>query len=197
MVVKDTKPRFIQWLLLPQEFDFEVINREGTKNQVANHISTFKDEAMAKFENMLEINNAFPNERVLVASHDLIPWFADSANYLVSDVVPPNLTSYKHRKFISYIRKFSWNESYLFHVFVDGIIRYYILKVEMISILEACHSSLVGDIIVVFRQHITSYNVTTTSTLFTKMPKTTPKHVKRAKEKVEFPESISSYLTPL
>ena len=34
-----------------------------------------------------EINDAFPDEHVQATSHDLIPWFADLANYLVSDVI--------------------------------------------------------------------------------------------------------------
>ncbi|KAK8556618.1 hypothetical protein V6N12_003015 [Hibiscus sabdariffa] len=33
---KDAKPRLIRWILLLQEFDLEVIDRKGTKNQVAD-----------------------------------------------------------------------------------------------------------------------------------------------------------------
>ena len=39
------KLRLIRWVLLLQEFDFEVKDRNGTKNQVANHLSRLKDEA--------------------------------------------------------------------------------------------------------------------------------------------------------
>lgn len=51
-MVKDTKLRLIRWviLLLLEEFDFDVIDRKGTKNQVANHLSIFEDEAMTKFD---------------------------------------------------------------------------------------------------------------------------------------------------
>lgn len=65
------------------------------ENQVADHLFILKDDTMARFEDGLEINNMFPKERVLAASHDLIPWFADYANYLVSDMVPPDMTSHQ------------------------------------------------------------------------------------------------------
>ena len=45
---KDAKPRLIRWVLLLQEFDFEVLDRKGTENQVADHLSRLEDEAMRK-----------------------------------------------------------------------------------------------------------------------------------------------------
>ena len=36
-------------------------------------------------------NDAFPNEHVLAASQDLVPWFEDFANYLASDIVPSDI----------------------------------------------------------------------------------------------------------
>lgn len=92
MSKNDSKLRLIQWALLLQEFSFEVTNRKGMENQVADHLSRLEDEAMDKFEDDVEINDSFPDEQVLSTSYDLILWFADYANYLLSDMVPPNMT---------------------------------------------------------------------------------------------------------
>ena len=97
MAKKDAKPRLIRWVLLLQEFDFMVKDRKGTENQVADHLSRLEEEAMLKLGDRAEINDAFPDEQVLAASNDLIPWFADFANYLASDIVPPDL-SFHQRK---------------------------------------------------------------------------------------------------
>lgn len=90
MAKKDVKPRLIRWVLLLQEFNFDVINRKGSENQVSDHLSRLEDKAIIQFDDGLEINDSFPNERVLPTSYDLIPWFVEYANYLVSDIVPPD-----------------------------------------------------------------------------------------------------------
>ena len=36
---KNTKPRLIKWILLLQEFDLEIKDRNVTENQVADHLS--------------------------------------------------------------------------------------------------------------------------------------------------------------
>ncbi|XP_047252222.1 uncharacterized protein LOC124887087 [Capsicum annuum] len=113
---KDAKPRLIRWMFLLQEFDFEVKDRKGTENQIADHLSRLDEEAMQKVAKGLEIDDIFLDEQILAVSQDLIPWFVDFVNYLASDLVPEDLSFQQRKKYMH----------------------------EMMSIHEACHSSPVG-----------------------------------------------------
>ncbi|XP_015170838.1 uncharacterized protein [Solanum tuberosum] len=70
MAKKDAKPRFIRWVLLLQEFDFEVKDRRGCKNQV--------------FAVSLKQN----------------PWYADFANYIVCGILPDEMNFYQQKRFM-------------------------------------------------------------------------------------------------
>lgn len=39
MAKTDAKPRLIRWVLLLQKFDFELKDRKGSENVVANHLT--------------------------------------------------------------------------------------------------------------------------------------------------------------
>ncbi|XP_060177823.1 uncharacterized protein LOC132607758 [Lycium barbarum] len=80
MEKKEAKPRLIRWVLLLQEFNFEVKDRKGTENQVADHLSRLEEAERPSDE--LDIDDAFPDERVLAVSNEVAPWYADFANYL-------------------------------------------------------------------------------------------------------------------
>ena len=58
---KYAKPRLIRWVLLQQEFDFEVRDKKGTENQVADHLSCLEDEAMRELGDKADIDDTFPD----------------------------------------------------------------------------------------------------------------------------------------
>jgi len=64
---------------------------------VTDHLSRFEEEAMLKLADGVEIDDTFQDKQVLAASFDLIPWFVDFANYLVSDVVHSDLSFHRRR----------------------------------------------------------------------------------------------------
>ena len=144
MAKKDVKPRLIRWVLLLQEFDFQARDRKGTKNQVVVHLSLLEDEPMRELGDKSDIDYNFPDEHVLAASQDLIPWFADFANYLASDIVPSDLSFHQRKKFMYDVKNFFWDEPYLYKSCADGLIQRCVLECEMFSVLKSCHSSHVG-----------------------------------------------------
>lgn len=105
------------------EFDFEVKDRKGIENQVVDHLYRLEEEAMQNIEDGLYIDDCLPDEQILVDSQDLIPWFADYANYLSSDLVQQYLSLQKRTKFMHKVRKFFCEGPYLFKICMDGIIR--------------------------------------------------------------------------
>ena len=121
MVKKDAKPRLIRWVLLLQEFDFGVGDRKGTENQVANHMSRLENEAMRELGSYTNIDDTFPDQHVLAALQDLIPWFADFANYLASDIISSDMSFHQRKNFMYDVKKFFWDEPYLYRSCEDGL----------------------------------------------------------------------------
>lgn len=60
LIKKDTKPRFIKWIKLLQDFDLQIVDRNGTKNQVVDHLSRLK----GKVKESNEVRDAFINEQL-------------------------------------------------------------------------------------------------------------------------------------
>ncbi|XP_075473313.1 uncharacterized protein LOC142504323 [Primulina tabacum] len=77
---KDYKPRLIRWILLLQEFDIEIVDRKGTQNQVADHLSRLEKPEEDKFV----IRDEFPDEKLYVISN--LPWCipAEEVSYILA-----------------------------------------------------------------------------------------------------------------
>ena len=84
-------------------------DRNGTENQVFNHLSRLENEAMRELGEKSYVDYTFPDEHVLAASHDLIQWFADFANYMASDIVPSYLSFHSRKNNMHDVKKFFWD----------------------------------------------------------------------------------------
>ena len=89
MEKKDAKPRLIRWVLLLQEFDLHIIDRNGAENPVADNLSMLKN----VLDDPLPIDDSFLDEQLaVIKASRTAPWYADYANYIVAKFIPPSFT---------------------------------------------------------------------------------------------------------
>jgi len=79
---KDAKPRLVRWILLLQEFDYEIKDKKSSENLVADHLSRI----LYDRESKSSVSKCFPDEQLYVVHPD--PWYADIVNYLVTGKIP-------------------------------------------------------------------------------------------------------------
>ncbi|KAK9044818.1 hypothetical protein V6N11_058709 [Hibiscus sabdariffa] len=166
---KDAKPRLIRWILLLQEFDVKIIDRKGTENQVADHLSRLENKQFTTMDSA--IKEMFPDEHILSittttantpadaletalqeflmsadisADQQAVPWYADYVNYIVSGIIPYNLNYQGEKQFKNNARNYFWDEPFLFKQCADQIIRRCIPEDEQRQVLEQFHSSHYG-----------------------------------------------------
>ncbi|GJT34257.1 reverse transcriptase domain-containing protein [Tanacetum coccineum] len=77
---QNAKPRLIRWILLLQEFDIEIKDRNGTENVAADHLSRLENDETSDDS---EVDDNFPGETLMEINTKNEPWFADFANYPV------------------------------------------------------------------------------------------------------------------
>ncbi|GJT33028.1 DNA-directed DNA polymerase [Tanacetum coccineum] len=93
------------------EFDIEIKDIKGTENVTANHLSRIKKEETS---NDSEVDDNFLGETLMEINTEDDPWFADLANYLVSDIIPKGMTYQQKNISFSDIKHYFWEEPYLF-----------------------------------------------------------------------------------
>ena len=136
----DAKPRLIRWVLLLQEFDIEIKDKKGTENVVADHLSRIRyDEG----KDSLLIDDYFLGDHLLAVTEQH-PWYADYANYLLGDILPPDMSYQQKKRFFYDVKFYFWDDPFLFRECADGLYRRCILDWEIHGILSRCHNSPYG-----------------------------------------------------
>ena len=136
---KDAKPRLLRWILMLQEFDWEVRDKKGSENLVADNLSRLNQEGLKKHDDGVPINETFHGEHLLNVASKELPWFADIANYLVSSVLPYGMDYRQRKKFLHDCRFYYWEEPLLYKRCADGLIRRCIPQDETQDVLRHCH----------------------------------------------------------
>ncbi|BBH06778.1 transposable element gene [Prunus dulcis] len=143
---KEAKPRLIRWVLLLQEFDIEIRDKKGSENVVADHLSRLvrEDEVIEDVGPILE---TFPDEQlysIYSAKEFITPWYADFVNYLACGILPPDMSFYQKKKFLSLVKHYYWDDPYLWKHGPDQVIRRCVPETEMADILLHCHTLACG-----------------------------------------------------
>ena len=134
-----TKPRFTRWNLLCQEFNLTIKDKKGVENVVADHLSRLVPESIS---HGLPISDSFPDEQLFALVH--CPWYADIVNYLVTGQIPPKWTSQQKMKFLADIKKYYFDDLYLFKYYPDQLMRRCVPNDDQIRILTFFHSEANG-----------------------------------------------------
>ncbi|KAH9751265.1 hypothetical protein KPL71_014224 [Citrus sinensis] len=135
---KEAKPRLIRWILLLQEFNLEIRDKKGTENLVADHLSR-----LTTSEEAAPLKDDFPDEHLFV-TQGMVPWYADIVNYLVTRILPSDLTRAQKDKIKSDAKYYVWDDPYLWKHCSDQVIRRCVSEFEIPSILQFCHSYACG-----------------------------------------------------
>ena len=81
-----------------QEFDWEVRDKKGSENLIADHLSRLDLDGLKKYDDSVPISETFHDEHLLSIASKELPWFANIANYLVSGILPYGM-DYRRRNF--------------------------------------------------------------------------------------------------
>ena len=136
---QDTKPRLTRWILLCQEFNLTIKDKKGVENVVADHLSQLVPESTS---HGLPIGDSFPDEQLFALVH--CPWYADIVNYLMTGQIPPQWTSQQKKKFLVDIKKYYFDDPYLFKYCPDQLMRRCVPNDDQIGVLTFCHSEACG-----------------------------------------------------
>ncbi|GKB13319.1 reverse transcriptase domain-containing protein [Tanacetum coccineum] len=143
---QDAKPRLLQWILILQEFDVIIRDKNRADNRAADHLSRLENPHQDVLENK-EITKTFPLETlgmVTFRGDSSTPWFADIANYHAGNFIVKGMSSQQKKKFFKDVKHYFWDDPYLFRIGADQVIRRCVYGQEAVDIRTAYHNGPTG-----------------------------------------------------
>ncbi|XP_074321743.1 uncharacterized protein LOC141658889 [Silene latifolia] len=101
------------------EFDLEIQDKKGVENVVADHLSRLP---LQEGGDSLPIDDSFPDDILLAISNAETPWYADYANFIVGDLLPPDMSYQQRKRFLHDVKQYFWDDPYLFKECADEAI---------------------------------------------------------------------------
>jgi hypothetical protein len=133
---KDAKPRLIRWILLLQEFDVEIRDKNGSEN-VADYLSRMnREDDKEPIEDKMRDDHLY---RVL----DKDTWMINIIRS-IRKVPLDHLDKNAQRRVMSESQKYYWDAPYLFRFGANGVLRRCVPREERVEILRKCHSGEYG-----------------------------------------------------
>ncbi|GJX67815.1 reverse transcriptase domain-containing protein [Tanacetum coccineum] len=132
--------------VLGQQFDVIIRDKKGAENLAADHLSRLENPHEGDL-GKIEINETFPLETLgIISSHNdsSTPWFPDIANYHAENFIVKGMSSQQKKKFFKDVKHYFWDDSYLFKICADQMIRRCVYGQEAVDILMACHNGPIG-----------------------------------------------------
>lgn len=134
----DVKGRAMRWLLLFQEFDFEVITKPGKVHVLADHLSRIPQD---EEEDILDPD--FPDASLFLVE-TTTPWYADIANLLATQQFPPSYSKRDRKKLLLEAAPYTLLGGALYKKGKDGVLRRCLDHLETGLVLKACHDEPCG-----------------------------------------------------
>ena len=106
---------------------------------VADHLSQLVPKSTS---HGLPIGDSFPDEQLFALVHCL--WYADIVNYLVTGQIPPQWTSQQKNNFLADIKKYYFDDPFLFKYCPDQLMRRCVPNDDQIGVLTFFHSEACG-----------------------------------------------------
>nr|GEV65527.1 reverse transcriptase domain-containing protein [Tanacetum cinerariifolium] len=124
LAMKDSKARFLRWVLLLQEFTFKVIDTKEAENLAADHLSRLEN----LHQNVLdpkEINESFPLKTLNL-------------------ILLVGMSSQQKSKLFKDVKHYFWDNPTLFKICDDQVIKRCVHGQQAIDILKACRYGPTG-----------------------------------------------------